>query len=105
MANLSILGPDGRCFTFDERANGYGRGEGVGVVGLMRVEEALRDNDTIRAVIRATRSNQDGHTQGEEQGCARRRAKQAPVYLTARQVSLSRAWSDRSTIRRPHMRQ
>lgn len=64
MAGLNIMSPDGRCFTFDERANGYGRGEGIGVVVLKRVEDAIRDNDTIRAVIRGTRSNQDGRTQG-----------------------------------------
>jgi len=65
MAGLNIMSPDGRCFTFDERANGYGRGEGIGVVILKRVEDAIRDNDTIRAVIRGTRSNQDGRTQGK----------------------------------------
>ncbi|EFX01892.1 polyketide synthase [Grosmannia clavigera kw1407] len=65
MANLNILSPDGRCFTFDERANGYGRGEGVGVVILKRLEDAIAANDTIRAIIRATASNQDGHTQGD----------------------------------------
>ncbi len=64
MAGLNILSPDGRSFTFDERANGYGRGEGVGVVILKTVEQARKDNDVIRAVIRATSTNQDGHTQG-----------------------------------------
>jgi acyl transferase domain-containing protein len=69
MAGLNILSPDGRCWTFDERANGYGRGEGIGVVILKRVEDAVRDNDTIRCVIRGTRSNQDGRTQGMD-GCS-----------------------------------
>lgn len=64
MANLNILGSDGRCYTFDERANGYGRGEGTGVLVLKRLQDAIAANDTIRAVIRATASNQDGHTQG-----------------------------------------
>ncbi|CAK7206872.1 hypothetical protein SEUCBS139899_009678 [Sporothrix eucalyptigena] len=64
MANLNILGSDGRCYTFDERANGYGRGEGAGVIVLKRLKDAIASNDTIRAVIRATASNQDGHTQG-----------------------------------------
>ncbi|KAL1892848.1 Type I Iterative PKS [Sporothrix stenoceras] len=64
MANLNILGSDGRCYTFDERANGYGRGEGTGVLILKRLKDAIAANDTIRAVIRATASNQDGHTQG-----------------------------------------
>ena len=64
MANLNILGADGRCYTFDRRASGYGRGEGAGVIVLKRLKDAVAANDTIRAVIRATASNQDGHTQG-----------------------------------------
>ncbi|PHH69515.1 hypothetical protein CDD82_7707 [Ophiocordyceps australis] len=64
MTALNFLSPDGRCFTFDSRANGYGRGEGIGVVVMKRLSDALRDNDTIRAVIRATAVNQDGRTPG-----------------------------------------
>ncbi|KAJ4263754.1 hypothetical protein NW762_005787 [Fusarium torreyae] len=64
MTALNFLSPDGKCFTFDARANGYGRGEGIGVVVLKRLSDAIRDNDTIRAVIRATKVNQDGHTTG-----------------------------------------
>lgn len=65
MTALNFLSPDGKCFTFDARANGYGRGEGIGVVVMKRLADAIRDNDTIRAVIRATRVNQDGHTTGK----------------------------------------
>lgn len=64
MTALNFLGPDGKCFTFDARANGYGRGEGIGVVVMKRLSDAIRDNDTIRAVIRGTRVNQDGRTTG-----------------------------------------
>ncbi|KAK0729937.1 hypothetical protein B0H67DRAFT_677874 [Lasiosphaeris hirsuta] len=64
MTSLGFLSADGKCFTFDSRANGYGRGEGVGIVVLKRLDDAVRDNDTIRAVIRGTASNQDGHTAG-----------------------------------------
>ncbi|KAH0597751.1 Polyketide synthase [Metarhizium humberi] len=64
MTALNFLSPDGKCFTFDERANGYGRGEGIGVVIMKRLSDALRDNDTIRAVIRGTSVNQDGRTTG-----------------------------------------
>lgn len=64
MTSLNFLGKEGKCFTFTNKAEGYGRGEGVGVVVLKRLDDALRDNDSIRAVIRGTRVNQDGRTPG-----------------------------------------
>ncbi|KAL9112432.1 MAG: hypothetical protein Q9227_003274 [Pyrenula ochraceoflavens] len=64
LSMMRFLSPDGRCYTFDERANGYARGEGVGCLLLKPLVDALRDNDPIRAVIRGTGSNQDGRTQG-----------------------------------------
>lgn len=64
MTALNFLSKDGKCFTFDHRANGYGRGEGVGVIVMKRLRDAIRDNDPIRAVIRASRLNQDGRSQG-----------------------------------------
>ncbi|QPG96188.1 t1pks [Epichloe festucae Fl1] len=64
MTALNFLSPDGKCFTFDSRANGYGRGEGIGVVIMKRLSDAIRDNDTIRAVIRGSSVNQDGRTTG-----------------------------------------
>ncbi|KAL3303878.1 putative polyketide synthase [Colletotrichum asianum] len=64
MTALNFLSPDGKCFAFDSRANGYGRGEGIGFVVLKKMSHALRDNDTIRAVIRGTHVNQDGLTTG-----------------------------------------
>ncbi|KAI1751503.1 polyketide synthase [Xylaria castorea] len=59
-----VLGPDGICRSFDEKGNGYGRGEGFGVVVLKRVSDCIRDGDTIRAVVRNTGSNQDGRSPG-----------------------------------------
>lgn len=61
---LGILSPDGRCFSFDHRANGYGRGEGVGTLILKPVSAAIRDGDVIRAVIRGTAVNSDGRGTG-----------------------------------------
>ncbi|KAI0430353.1 polyketide synthase [Xylaria sp. FL1042] len=59
-----VLGPDGICRSFDEKGNGYGRGEGFGVIVLKRVSDAIRDGDTIRAVVRNSGSNQDGRSPG-----------------------------------------
>ena len=64
LSNQGFLSPDGKCKSFDEAANGYGRGEGFGCIILRRVEDALAAEDPIRAVIRGTGSNQDGHTKG-----------------------------------------
>lgn len=64
MSNFSFLGKDSRCWSFDQRANGYARGEGLAFLVVKRLDDALRDNDTIRAVIRNTGSNQDGRTPG-----------------------------------------
>ncbi len=56
--------PDGRSKSFDASADGYGRGEGVGVLVLKRLADAQRDGDHIRAVIRGSAVNQDGRTNG-----------------------------------------
>lgn len=62
-SSLGMLSPDGRSYAFDSRANGYGRGEGVGTVVIKRLKDALADGDSIRAVIRETYLNQDGKTE------------------------------------------
>ncbi|OCL09643.1 putative polyketide synthase [Glonium stellatum] len=64
MSNLGFNSPDGRSYSFDHRASGYGRGEGAAVVIIKPLQDALRDKDSIRAVIRATAVNQDGKTNG-----------------------------------------
>jgi acyl transferase domain-containing protein/NADPH:quinone reductase-like Zn-dependent oxidoreductase len=58
------LSPDGRCFTFDERANGYVRGEGGGLVVLKPLSRALADDDRIYCVIAGGATNNDGATDG-----------------------------------------
>ena len=55
-----IMSPDGRCRPFDARAQGIVAGEGVGVVLLKRLSEALDDRDHIRAVIKGSAINNDG---------------------------------------------
>lgn len=64
LGNMSFLSPDSRCFSFDERANGYARGEGILALVVKPLDDAVRDGDMIRAVIRSTGSNQDGRTPG-----------------------------------------
>ena len=64
LTNMNFLSPQGRCFSFDHRGNGYARGEGFGVVVIKLLKDAVRDGDMIRAVIRSTGSNQDGRTPG-----------------------------------------
>ena len=52
--------PDGHCRTFDAQASGTIFGDGVGVVVLKRLDDALADGDTIHAVIRGSAINNDG---------------------------------------------
>lgn len=62
LTNLNMLSPDGQCYTFDHRANGYSRGEGLGVLVLKRISDAIRDQNTIGGIIHNIGCNQDGHT-------------------------------------------
>ncbi len=63
-SKLLALSPDGRCRTFDARANGFVRGEGCGVVVLKRLSDALADGDSVLAVVRGSAVNQDGRSTG-----------------------------------------
>ncbi len=63
-SKIKALAPDGRCKTFDESANGYGRGEGCGVVVLKRLDDALANGDQVLAVIRGSAINHDGPSSG-----------------------------------------
>ena len=63
--NLGFLSQGGHSRTFDINADGYGRGEGCGVLVLKRLDRAIEDGDTVRAVIRASGVNSDGWTPGE----------------------------------------
>ncbi|KAI0857178.1 hypothetical protein F4860DRAFT_528288 [Xylaria cubensis] len=62
VSGIGVCGPEGKCFAFDNRAQGYGRGEGAAVLFIKTLSDALRDRDPIRAIIRESGTNQDGKT-------------------------------------------
>jgi FkbH-like protein/FkbM family methyltransferase len=63
-----MLSKAGRCFTFDQRADGFVPAESVGVLFLKRLEDAQRDNDPIQGIIHGWGVNQDGKTNGINAG-------------------------------------
>ena len=64
LSKARMMAPDGRCKTFDARADGFVRAEGCGVAVLKRLSDAVADGDTILAVVRGSAVNQDGRSSG-----------------------------------------
>jgi acyl transferase domain-containing protein len=64
MSKGGFLAPDGRSKSFDARADGYGRGEGAGIIVLKRLSDAQAAGDRIYALVQGTGVNQDGRTNG-----------------------------------------
>jgi len=80
-----IFSPDGHCRTFDARAQGTVGGNGIGIVVLKRLADALSDGDTIRAVVKGSAINNDG---AQRIGfTAPREAGQARVIRAAHRVA------------------
>ncbi|MGR9105456.1 MAG: type I polyketide synthase [Gammaproteobacteria bacterium] len=61
---VQAISPDGRCKTFDAAADGYGRGEGCGLVALKRLADAESQGDCVYAVIYGSAVNHDGPSGG-----------------------------------------
>ncbi len=64
LCQSKALAPDGRSKTFTSEANGYGRGEGIGTLVLMRLADAERERRPILALVRGTAVNHDGASSG-----------------------------------------
>ncbi|TVY85582.1 Reducing polyketide synthase [Lachnellula suecica] len=64
MSMSSLFSDEGKSYAFDHRGSGFGRGEGAGCVILKPLDQAIKDNDSIRAVIVGSGVNQDGRTKG-----------------------------------------
>jgi acyl transferase domain-containing protein len=60
--SLNALSPDGTCYSFDARANGYVRSDGGAMLILKRLEDAVNDGDDILAVIASSQVNNDGYS-------------------------------------------
>ncbi len=88
-SRFGVLSPDGRCFTFDARANGYVRGEGGGVVALKRLPRAIADGDTVYCVISGSAVNNDGASDGLT--APDRKAQEEVLRLAYRRAGVKRA--------------
>ncbi|MGC0415550.1 acyl transferase domain-containing protein/NADP-dependent 3-hydroxy acid dehydrogenase YdfG [Embleya sp. AB8] len=87
MAGFGALSPDGRCYTFDARANGYARGEGGGLVVLKRLADALADGDDVAGVILGGAINNDGGGRGLT--APSRTAQEQVIRLAHRQAGVA----------------
>ncbi|HEY7951596.1 MAG TPA: beta-ketoacyl synthase N-terminal-like domain-containing protein, partial [Solirubrobacteraceae bacterium] len=85
---FGALSPDGLCFTFDSRANGYVRGEGGGVVALKPLTRALADGDSIHCIIRGSAVNNDGA--GDGLAAPDRQAQEEVLRLACRRAGVKR---------------
>ncbi|XP_042366710.1 highly reducing polyketide synthase pks5-like [Plectropomus leopardus] len=62
LSKARMISPEGTSKPFSNRADGYGRGEGCGIVLLKPLKKAIQDHDHIWGIISKTAVNQDGHS-------------------------------------------
>ncbi|XP_076617882.1 phenolphthiocerol/phthiocerol polyketide synthase subunit C-like [Chaetodon auriga] len=62
LSKAKMISPEGTSKPFSNRADGYGRGEGCGVVLLKPLKKAVQDHDHIWGIVSKTAVNQDGHS-------------------------------------------
>jgi acyl transferase domain-containing protein/acyl carrier protein len=62
LSQMEAVSKDGSCKTFDKGANGFVSGEGIGVLLLKRLPDAIRDRDNIHCIIKASEVNHDGRS-------------------------------------------
>ncbi|KAL4912325.1 hypothetical protein BDW62DRAFT_24860 [Aspergillus aurantiobrunneus] len=67
ISQAGLLSPSSTCQTFDSAADGYARGDGINAIYIKRLDDAVRDQDAIRSIIRATAVNSNGRTPGISQ--------------------------------------
>ncbi|MDF5758940.1 type I polyketide synthase, partial [Spongiactinospora sp. TRM90649] len=89
LARFGGLSPDGRCYTFDARANGFVRGEGGVMLVLKPLAAALADGDRVHGVIRGSAVNNDGG--GEGLTAPSERAQRAVIDAAYRRAGLDPA--------------
>jgi acyl transferase domain-containing protein len=86
LSNVSMASPAGHCHKWDELADGYARGEGVGCAVLKTLSTAVQDGDNIACIIREIGLNHDGRTKGLTMPSADAQA--ALIWETYRRVGL-----------------
>ncbi|MGH7117138.1 MAG: polyketide synthase [Stellaceae bacterium] len=64
LSRARMMAPDGRCKAFDAAADGFGQGEGGGMIVLKRLADAVADGDRVLTVIAGSALNQDGRSAG-----------------------------------------
>jgi len=64
LSRARMMAADGRCKTFDKAADGYGRGEGCGIVILKRLSDAVASGDEVLALVLGSAVNHDGRSSG-----------------------------------------